>query len=92
LLERTFFVAATAFVAVYVPFFGDLMTFVGAGCLTLIVFVFPVLFNFKLRTAKGIKIRNFEKLAGVAVVILAVAAGGIGVYQSTGDLINAIKR
>ena len=90
-IERVGFVAATAIVAVYVPFFGELMTFVGAGCLTMIVFVFPVVFNFKLRNMKGQKIHTWEKAAGATVVILAGLGGGIGVYQATGDLVNAIK-
>ena len=90
-IERTTLVGLTCLISVKVPFFAPLMTFVGAGCLTMIVFVLPVIFNFRLRTMKNIKIGVIEKVAGSAVVVCGIIGGSIGVAQSTNDLIAAFS-
>ncbi|GMI06379.1 hypothetical protein TrLO_g3728 [Triparma laevis f. longispina] len=90
-IERTTLVGLTCLIAVKVPFFGPLMTFIGAGCLTMIVFVCPVIFNFRLRSMKKMKIGALEKAAGSVVVIFGLIGGSIGVAQSTNDLISAFK-
>lgn len=91
MLERTSMVAATAIIAIYLPYFPQLMTLVGAGCLTMIVFVCPVVFNFRLRMLKGMKIPRGEFLWGVNVIVVGLLGGTIGVYQAVGDLISAIN-
>mmetsp|Transcript_8157 Transcript_8157/g.14789 ORF Transcript_8157/g.14789 Transcript_8157/m.14789 type:complete len:446 (+) Transcript_8157:50-1387(+) len=90
-IERTTLVGLTCLIAIKVPFFGPLMTFIGAGCLTMIVFVCPVIFNFRLRAMKKMKIGAMERVAGTIVVIAGLVGGSIGVAQSTTDLINAFK-
>ena len=67
------------------------MTFVGAGCLTMIVFVCPVVFNFTLRAKRGMKVGVAEKVAGAVVVISGLIGGSIGVAQSTSDLVNSFE-
>eukprot|EP00518_Triparma_eleuthera_P017592 CAMPEP_0197546008 /NCGR_PEP_ID=MMETSP1320-20131121/809_1 /TAXON_ID=91990 /ORGANISM="Bolidomonas sp., Strain RCC2347" /LENGTH=408 /DNA_ID=CAMNT_0043105555 /DNA_START=169 /DNA_END=1393 /DNA_ORIENTATION=+ len=90
--ERSALVGLTCLIAVKVPFFGPLMTFVGAGCLTMIVFVCPVVFNFTLRAKRGMKVGVAEKVAGAVVVISGLIGGSIGVAQSTSDLVNSLEK
>ena len=47
-LLRTCLVSVTCCIAIFVPFFGLLMELVGALCLTMMVFVLPVLFSWSL--------------------------------------------
>ena len=42
-LERTVFVAGTALTALFLPFFGEIVSLVGAGALTMMAFVMYVL-------------------------------------------------
>lgn len=49
-LLRTAFVGLTVVVAIEVPYFAPVMSFVGAVCLTMIVFILPVVFHWILRT------------------------------------------
>jgi vesicular inhibitory amino acid transporter len=90
MLERTFFVALTAVTALYLPFFAELMTLVGAGALTMMVFVMPVVFNFKLRRDSKKEIGSVELLCGAGVIVVGLAGGGIGVYQAVLDLKAAL--
>ena len=48
-IMRTGIVAGTVVVALSIPYFADFMTLVGALCLTMIVFILPVIFNWILR-------------------------------------------
>lgn len=78
-LLRTCLVGFTCFVAVMVPFFGDVMSLVGAMCLTMIVFVLPVVFSFKLR---GEELSLGSKVWGYCIIFTGVLGGSIGTIQS----------
>lgn len=55
---RTAFVAVTVVVALEVPYFAPFMSFVGAACLGMIVFILPVIFHWILRTRMSKHTRN----------------------------------
>eukprot|EP00943_MAST-04B_sp_MAST-4B-sp1_P002120 g2120.t1 len=76
---RISLVALTCFVAVMVPYFPDVMSLVGAMCLTMIVFVLPVAFSFKLR---GDKMSILEKVWGLCIVCCGCIGGIIGTIQA----------
>eukprot|EP00842_Homolaphlyctis_polyrhiza_P003428 jgi/Hompol1/4086/HPOL_003498-RA len=69
-----------AVVAMAVPFFSDLMTFLGAVANTMLIFVFPVVFYYKIFGTAG---RSYSEL-GFAGLIIAVGllGGSIGGYES----------
>lgn len=91
MLERCTMVGLTLVVALFLPFFGELMTLVGAGALTVIVFVLPVVFNFKLRSDRKLPIGVVEYVCGVFVVLMGLAGGSIGGVQAVKDLVAAFK-
>jgi amino acid permease len=59
---RTGCVVLTGVIALYIPYFPEFMTLVGAICLTMIVFVLPVVFGWKLRslTYRSYRISNIR--------------------------------
>lgn len=89
-LLRLACVAGTCVVAVYMPYFPQFMTLVGAACLAMIVFVCPVVFDIRLRVLRGQTV-SWARLA-VAVVIAATGllGGGIGAQQAVQELSSAI--
>ena len=78
-LLRASLVAVTCIIAVAIPFFGDVMSLVGAMCLTMIVFVLPVVFAWKLR---GAEMSLAQKTWGVCIICCGVVGGGIGTVQA----------
>lgn len=75
---RTLCLGVTGVVAIFVPFFPDVMELVGALCLTMIVFIFPVLFSLKLRS----DVSALEKAWGVAICAVGIFGGGKGTYEA----------
>eukprot|EP00945_MAST-04E_sp_MAST-4E-sp1_P000396 g396.t1 len=88
LMLRTGMVVLTCFVAVMVPFFGPVMEFVGAVCLTMIVFVLPVVFSYKLR---GDSMTFAEKIWGVCIIFAGLVGGTIGGIQSIISIVDLLK-
>jgi amino acid permease len=78
---RATLVSITAIVAYFVPFFGDFMTFLGACCITMMVFVLPVTLTFKLR-----KLPWYEYIWCGFILAAGLTGGIIGAYQATKDL------
>jgi amino acid permease len=81
-------VVLICFVAVMVPFFGLVMEFVGAVCLTMIVFVLPVVFSYKLR---GDSMTFAEKIWGVCIIFAGLVGGTIGGIQSIISIVDLLK-
>ena len=80
-------VAATTTVAMFVPYFADFMSFVGAACLTMVVFILPVVFSWKLRPEE---ISTTEKVVGVVIILLGLTGGTIGCYQSVDSIVKKL--
>lgn len=76
---RISLVVLTCFIAVMVPYFPDVMSLVGAMCLTMIVFVLPIAFSFKLR---GDKMTILEKVWGLCIMFCGSIGGVIGTIQA----------
>ena len=79
LLFRLSAVGLTCFVAIQVPFFPDVMSLVGAMCLTMIVFILPVIFSFRLR---GQKMSLLDKVWGICIIFCGSIGGLIGTIQA----------
>ena len=90
-IERTSFVMATALIAGFMPYFPEFMTLVGASCLTMIVFVLPVVFNWKLKNVRQIKISGGEKVFGCCTILVGLVGGVIGCAQALNDMIEKIN-
>jgi amino acid permease len=78
------FVLITAAIAYFVPYFAQFMTLVGALCITVLVFVFPVIFLWKLTWPS---LSRWEVAFGVLVMVVGLLGGGIGVYQAIDSLV-----
>ena len=87
-LLRTSLVVATCSVAVFVPYFAQVMELVGALCLTMIVFVLPVLFTWKLQ---GSTMSWFYKFWGLCIVVAGITGGTIGSIQAVSDIVSKLK-
>ena len=83
-LLRATLVILTTTVAVAVPFFAPVMSFVGATCLTMVVFVLPVVFSWKLR---GRRMGLLEKVFGILVICCGVMGGTIGSIQAVAEIV-----
>ncbi|KAJ3025793.1 UNVERIFIED_CONTAM: hypothetical protein HDU68_006669 [Siphonaria sp. JEL0065] len=75
--------------AIAIPFFKDFMTLLGAVANTALIFVFPVVFDFKLF---GFQERPLnEKVFGIVILIMGVFGGVVGGYEAIVALINDIN-
>ncbi|ORY46340.1 hypothetical protein BCR33DRAFT_715453 [Rhizoclosmatium globosum] len=75
--------------AIAIPFFKDFMTLLGAVANTALIFVFPVVFDFKLF---GFKDRPlFDKVFGILILIVGVFGGVVGGFEAIVALINDIN-
>ncbi|KAJ3294365.1 hypothetical protein HDU79_011137 [Rhizoclosmatium sp. JEL0117] len=75
--------------AMAVPFFKDFMTLLGALANTALIFVFPVLFDFKLF---GFHNRTWnEKVFGIVIMIVGVFGGVVGGFEAVVALANDIS-
>ncbi|KAH6564464.1 hypothetical protein BASA60_010333 [Batrachochytrium salamandrivorans] len=72
-LLRTGLMVGIAVVAMAVPFFSDLMTFLGAVANTMLIFVFPVVFTTKYTGYKGVV---GQSLHLAVLLLLLVCLGG----------------
>ncbi|KAI8929207.1 transmembrane amino acid transporter protein-domain-containing protein [Entophlyctis helioformis] len=85
-LLRTLIMVFIAVVSITVPFFSDLMTFLGAVANTMLIFVFPVVFYYKIFGVAG---RGVAELAFAGLIIAVGIMGGcIGGYESLVALYN----
>lgn len=80
---RTTLVVLTCSIAIFLPFFGLLMELVGALCLTMMVFILPVLFSFSLW---GHEMTMAQKVFGIFIVAVGAIGGLIGTVQALDDI------
>eukprot|EP00301_Raphidiophrys_heterophryoidea_P009114 c1343_g1_i2.p1 GENE.c1343_g1_i2~~c1343_g1_i2.p1 ORF type:complete len:268 (-),score=70.32 c1343_g1_i2:174-977(-) len=84
-LLRAFIVSLAGVVAFFVPYFPEFMTLVGACCITMMVFVLPIVFNFRLR---GHLLGFPEKIWGVLILITGLVGGINGAWQGMRDMVH----
>ena len=87
-LLRATLVVSTCSVAVFVPYFAQVMELVGALCLTMIVFVLPVLFTWKLQ---GNTMGWISKFWGFCIIAAGITGGTIGSIQAVSDIVSKLK-
>ncbi|KAJ3249123.1 hypothetical protein HDU78_007085 [Chytriomyces hyalinus] len=75
--------------ALGIPFFKDFMTLLGALCNTALIFIFPVIFDFKLFGFQDRPLK--DKLFGIAILIVGVFGGVVGGYEAVVALLNDIR-
>jgi amino acid permease len=86
ILLRTLVVAFSLAVAVLLPFFSDLMGFIGGSTLSATFLILPCLFHLKLYWPK---IPLWEKVLNFAIVVFGVFAGAVACVTA---VINIIKK
>lgn len=83
---RVCLVSVTCAIAIAIPYFAEVMSLVGALCLTMIVFVLPVVFAWKLC------VMTFtEKVWGVCILFVGCAGGVIGSIQAVVQIAQKIE-
>ena len=85
-LLRALIIGCTGTVAYFVPYFAAFMTLVGACCVTMMVFVLPVVFRLRLLPSSRLEI-----VWGCVVVIVGLIGGSVGAYQAMRDLIHLLS-
>jgi len=83
---RIFHVIVSAIIAISVPFFGDLMSLIGAFANCLLVFVLPVIFYLKLFGWNNMT--TWEIVSNLFVVVV----GSIGCIIGTMDAISSLSK
>ena len=86
-LLRCMLVGTTSAIAIKVPFFALLMELVGALCLTMMVFVLPVIFSFMIW---GGKMGWGQKILGACILITGAVAGFIGTRGALIDIASSL--
>ncbi|KAJ3069743.1 hypothetical protein HDU98_007199 [Podochytrium sp. JEL0797] len=86
---RTAIMAFVVAMALAIPFFKDFMTLLGALANTALIFIFPVVFDFKLFGFHGRPL--FDKVFGIVILIVGVFGGFVGGYEAIVNLINDVN-
>jgi amino acid permease len=87
-------VGFTVLVAVFVPYFDSLMSFVGALCVVATVFVFPPACHVKIAWTEGRRegqSKFFDFALPLLVAVLGSCGGMFGVLQSLMDLVQKVS-
>lgn len=91
-LFRTFWIFMTFTVAQVVPNLGLLMSFIGAGCCTALVFVFPAISELIILSNREEGIGKFGWIKNSIILIIAFVGGMMGMALATIDLIKEFKK
>ncbi|KAI9206867.1 transmembrane amino acid transporter protein-domain-containing protein [Polychytrium aggregatum] len=85
-LIRGGILAGVTVVSIIIPFFADFMTLLGAVANTFLIFVFPILFDFRLY---GFWNRSWgEIIFGISIILLGVFGGTVGGFEAVKALWN----
>jgi amino acid permease len=87
-LVRATLLGAALVVALYVPYFGDVMGFVGAACITMLVFVLPVILTWRLRPES---LGLAERLWGALIMLVGLSAGALGTVNATTSILQKLR-
>ncbi|KAI8331988.1 transmembrane amino acid transporter protein-domain-containing protein [Choanephora cucurbitarum] len=82
---RIVLVVIIAVIAIYVPFFGDFLSLLGAFSNCTLILIFPVIFYLKLT---GVRNKHFTELILCAVIVLI---GVVGLIFGTKSAVEALK-
>jgi len=88
LVLRTFIIAIETLLACALPYFGDIMAFIGASTVSATIFFFPCFFYLKL---KWDKIPNWEKIWVFIVLLFASVGSAIGLYTAITKLVTDVS-
>ena len=87
-LYRTLLVGATLVVAIFVPYFAEFMTLLGAICNCMLVFVLPVVFYWRLLGFRRLPV--YEQLFGALIIVIGLVGGAFGAADAITELIRKI--
>lgn len=90
-LFRTFWMLVVFVVAQVVPNLGLLLSFIGAGCCTAIVFVFPVISELIIKSNRDKGIGALLWTKNIIILIIAFVGGILGMSLAVIQLIDEYK-
>ncbi|KAK9721637.1 hypothetical protein K7432_003264 [Basidiobolus ranarum] len=88
-LFRSILIFSAAVVAIKLHFFSDVMTLLGAISNSMLIFVLPVLFNFKLFGVRNASATKFI-WSGI-IVTVGILCCCLGTYQAMNNLIRKVR-
>ncbi|KAG0089349.1 hypothetical protein BGZ93_009745 [Podila epicladia] len=86
---RTLSMILVATIALFFPYFGQMMSLLGALSDGMLTFVFPVVFYLKLYGVK--KVGKLELLAMILIIVIGVAGSAIGTVDAVKELAKAYR-
>ncbi|KAG0040257.1 hypothetical protein BGZ82_004261 [Podila clonocystis] len=86
---RTLSMILVATIALFFPYFGQMMSLLGALSDGMLTFVFPVIFYLKLYGVK--KVGKLELLAMVLIIVIGIAGSAIGTVDAIKELAKAYR-
>ncbi|RHN41025.1 putative amino acid transporter, transmembrane domain-containing protein [Medicago truncatula] len=89
ILIRTAIVVSSVFVALFVPFFGYIMAFIGAFLSVAMSWLFPCLCYLKMN--KAARRFGLELIIIIAILLIGTFIGMHGTYISLMQIINSVK-
>jgi len=88
-LLRTFVLAIQTAIACSLPFFGDIMAFIGASTVSATIFFLPCFFYLKL---KWDEIKLVEKIWVFILLLLATIGSAVGLYTAVLGLVQDVSQ
>jgi vesicular inhibitory amino acid transporter len=88
-LTRVFVCLIIMFIALFFPYFTDIMSIISCLSVSLAAMILPALFYWKLSTPSP---SILEKLWLIIIILFGVLASGVGIYSAVNDLIGNIKK
>ncbi|XP_052806635.1 vesicular inhibitory amino acid transporter-like [Mya arenaria] len=88
ILLRFGLVLFTMFLAIGIPYFAILMSLIGSFTGCMLSFVWPCFFHLKI---KWYRLKWYEKLVDVIIILLGCIFGGIGIYYSAHALSRVVR-
>lgn len=85
---RSVLIFLTFIVAQVVPNLGLLLSFIGAGCCTALVFVFPVIIELIIKSNRDEGIGKYIWIKNSTILVIAFVGGIIGMAVAVLDLIR----
>ncbi|XP_061370909.1 amino acid transporter AVT1I-like [Gastrolobium bilobum] len=89
ILMRSTIVVSTVLIALFIPFFGYIMAFIGAFLNVAISLLFPCLCYLKIN--KAARRFGFELIIIIAILLIGSFIGILGTYISVRQIVNQLK-
>jgi amino acid permease len=87
ILLRTSILAGLVIISCSFPYFADVMTLIGAIANMLLIFIFPVVFHWRMYGMHS----NFSAAIAAVILITGLVGGTLGAMDALQNLIKAIK-